>query len=85
MTTIPHGPPLAERRSWIDARDLWASLAIAVIWLAVLFSAAFGSDIKAFDAGGSNSTIPSAVGVALFAALATWPVAKYGFTRKREN
>jgi hypothetical protein len=43
MTTIPHEPsPLVRRSVWFDARDLWASLAIVVIWLAVLFTAVFG-------------------------------------------
>ena len=74
----------AVRPAWIDARDMWASLAIAVIWLAVLVTAAFGPDIKTIDAGGSSTTIPSAVGVALFAMFATLGVAKYGFGKTRD-
>ena len=34
MTTIPHErSPVVKRSVWLDARDLWASLAIGVIWL----------------------------------------------------
>jgi hypothetical protein len=62
-------------------RNMWAGLAIVVMWLAVLFDALFGPDIVITSAGGTNSTtIPSAVGVALFAWLATKAVAKYGFS-----
>ena len=61
--------------------DMWASLAIAVIWLAVLFAAVFGPDIVTTDVGSSSSSIPSSVVVALFATPATWVVAKYGFGR----
>jgi hypothetical protein len=64
---------------------MWAALAIVVIWLAVLFAAVFGSDIINSSAGGDASTVPSAVAVALFASLATWPVAKYGFGRGRKD
>jgi 4-amino-4-deoxy-L-arabinose transferase-like glycosyltransferase len=64
---------------------MWASLAIAMIWLAVLFAAVFGPDIKSVDAGGDASIIPSGVAVALFAVLATFVVAKYGFERARKS
>lgn len=61
---------------------MWTSLAIIVIWLSVLCVAIFGPDIVT-NTGvgdvGERSTIPSAVVVALFAFLATWVVAKYGF------
>jgi hypothetical protein len=63
-------------------RELWASLAIAVIWLAVLFTALFGGDILVSDAGGNHSSVPSAVAVALFAVLATWAVARYCFSNR---
>jgi hypothetical protein len=83
MTAVSHEPSaLARRRSWIDARDMWASLAIVAIWLAVLASAAFGPDIRSFDASGSHTTIPSAVVIALFALFATMSVAKHGYERK---
>jgi hypothetical protein len=79
MTTLTHEPSAAPRRpAWIDARDMWASLAITAIWLSVLATALFGPDIRTFDAGGSNATIPSAVVVALFAMFATLGVAKHG-------
>jgi peptidoglycan/LPS O-acetylase OafA/YrhL len=79
MTTIPHDRP--RRRTYLDATEMWASLAIAVIWLAVLFAAVYGPDIVTRSSSGDGATIPSAVGVAFFAFLATWQVAKHGFKR----
>lgn len=80
MTSVSQEAALDRRRLLVGSRDMWASLAIVVIWLAVLFDAIFGPDIVTSSSGGSDSaTIPSAVAVALFACLATWPVAKYGF------
>lgn len=84
MSTISHAPSRAvpERWRWSSkllVREMWAGLAIAVMWLAVLFSALFGPDIVSTSAGTTSTTIPSGVAVALFAALATRAVAKYGF------
>jgi hypothetical protein len=59
---------------------MWASLAIAVIWLAVLFDAVFGPEIVS-SSPTTTTSIPSAVVVALFAYLATRVVARYGFGR----
>ena len=83
MTSISHessgGQPAARRlSSQILVRDMWASLAIAVMWLAVLFDALFGPDLVVNNASGMT-TIPSAIIVALFAYLATRVVARYGF------
>jgi hypothetical protein len=64
---------------------MWASVAIAAIWLAVAVSAAFGPDFKSFDASGTNTTIPSGIVVALFAMFATMSVAKHGFDRKERT
>jgi hypothetical protein len=86
MTTLTHEPSRVARRAWwIEARDMWASLAISMIWLAVLFDAVFGPDIKSVDAGGSASVVPSSVAVALFAVVATFAVARYGFDRARKT
>jgi hypothetical protein len=60
--------------------ETWASLAIGVMWLAVLFDALFGPDIVISNASGTT-TIPSAVIVAFFVYLATRVVARYGFRR----
>jgi hypothetical protein len=83
MTTVPHeSRPLVKRSAWLDARDLWASLAIVVIWLAVLFASVFGSDFVSTSAGGSSTAIPSGLGVSFFALFATMSVAKYGFSKR---
>jgi hypothetical protein len=64
---------------------MWTALAIAVVWLAVLFTAVFGPDLVSTTAGTNATTIPSAVIVAPFAALATWGIAKYGFGRRGDG
>lgn len=87
MTAIPHEPSrVVEGRPrsvpQLLVREMWTSLAIIVIWLSVLLDAIFGPDIVSNNGVGDvgeRSTVPSAVVVALFAFLATWVVAKYGF------
>jgi hypothetical protein len=76
------------RRGWslqLLVPELGASLAIIVMWLAVLFDAVFGPDIVNTSAGGDSSTVPSAVAVALFAFLGTWVVARFGFRQERKD
>jgi uncharacterized membrane protein (DUF485 family) len=84
MTTIPHDPSpvLQEQPHWslqLLVPEMWASLAIIVMWLSVLFDAVYGPDIVSTDVAGNHTTVPSAVVLALFAFLGTWVVAKYGF------
>jgi hypothetical protein len=90
MSTISHKPSgvVPEKRPWslqLQVPEMWASLAICVMWLSVLFDAIWGPDIVNSSAGGDHSSVPSAVAVALFAFLATWVVAKYGFRRERKE
>jgi hypothetical protein len=77
-------PPLARRSIWFDARDVWISLAIGVIWIAVILASVFGSDFHGNGDDGTSTTIPSGIIVAFFALLATLALAKYGF-RERKN
>ena len=91
MATIPHEPSgvSPERRRWalrVLVSEMWASLAIAVMWLSVLVDAVFGPDIVTTSSGGSDTArVPSAIAVALFAYLATRVVARYGFGHRREK
>jgi hypothetical protein len=88
MSTLsPAAPPATPDRPRWQARvlvhEMWASLAIISMWLAVLFDALFGPDFVSSSAG-STTTIPSAVIVALFAYLGTRVVARYGFDRREQ-
>jgi hypothetical protein len=85
MSTISQPAPTISKPRRLPAdlllRNMWAGLAIVVMWLAVLFDALFGPDIVILSgAGASSTTIPSAVAVALFAWLATKAVAKHGLS-----
>jgi hypothetical protein len=88
MSAMSHGPSeiVKERRRvspQLLVPEMWASLAITVVWLAVVVDAIVGPDIVTHSAGGDSSTVPSAVVVALFAFLSTWVIARYGLSRHR--
>lgn len=90
MSSISHQPSRVdpEKRPWLSqflVPEMWASLTIIVMWLAVLFASVFGPDIVNRTAGGDFSSVPSAVAVALFAFLATWVVAWFGFRHKKSD
>ena len=64
MATVSHEPMrgVEEKRrpssELLIVREMWASLAIAVIWLSVLFDAIYGPSIVNTSAGGDMSTVP---------------------------
>ena len=88
MATMTRGPstdaPVGDTRASGGIADrlfvpaFWGTLAIVVMWLAVLFDGIFGSDMV-FSNSNGTSTIPSAVLVALFAVIGTASVAKRVF------
>ena len=80
MTTMTHKASADKRlRSGIasQVRELWGALAIATMWLAVLFVGVYGGDVVTSD----GTRIPSAIFVAVCASLATWAVARRAFGR----
>jgi hypothetical protein len=90
MTSISREPSGAvqEKQLWslqLSVPEMWASVAIVVMWLSVLFDAIFGPDIVNTSVAGDHSSVPSAVAVALFAFLGTWVVARYGFRHERRE
>jgi hypothetical protein len=87
MASVLHGSPalVREQSMWAEllkTREMWASLAIMVMWLAVLCDAVWGPNLVA-TSGTTTTVIPSAPGVAFFAFLASGLVAKYGFRRDK--
>jgi hypothetical protein len=88
MTTTLHEPSTAgPARDSVAARLLvpafWGAVSITAMWLAVLFVGVFGSDMVFGSYGASGpTTIPSSVGVALFAMIGTVAIAKRVFARR---
>lgn len=85
MASVSHEPAASrrERTQWAEILripEMWASLAIIIMWLAVLFDAVYGPDFVSTNGAGTQSTtIPSGILVAFFAFLATASVAKHAF------
>lgn len=79
--------PLTEETSRRDVAsrllvpEFWAALTIVTMWLAVLFVGIFGGNMVFANPPGVT-TIPSAVAVAVFAAIGTSAMAKRVFRRK---
>jgi hypothetical protein len=85
MTTMTDEREVAERaglgRRLLVLPELWGAIAIAFMWLAVLFDGIYGGDVTSVSTGTQSTTIPSAVFVALFACIGTASVAKRAFRR----
>jgi hypothetical protein len=65
--------------SRILVREMWATVAIVAMWVAVLFVGVEGDAATFRSVDSSVTTIPSVVFVALFAAIGTGSVAKRVF------
>jgi ABC-type antimicrobial peptide transport system permease subunit len=91
MTAIPHEPSNLHRdapTTWwaqLIVPQMWATLAIVVIWLAVLFASIYAADTQTWSVSGDHATIPSAVLITPFAFLATWVVARNGYRRDKAD
>lgn len=87
-TTIQDQDPVRSYRdgwtSRILVRELWATVAIVAMWVAVLVVGIYGDEASFHSVDSSVSTIPSVVFVAMFAAIGTVSVAKRVFGRKPE-
>jgi hypothetical protein len=70
--------------SRINVREMWATVAIVAMWVAVLFVGVYGGQATFHSVDSSVTTIPSGVFVALFAAIGTGSVAKRVFGRRSE-
>ena len=90
MSTYSHESPRTapERRRWttqVLVPEMWAALAIIVMWLAVLFDALWGPDIVSSATSGTYTRVPSAIVIAFFAMFATLAIARHGFDHKRAD
>ena len=90
MSTYSSQPsePISDGRGLrlqVRVPEMWASLAIAVMWIVVLLDALFGPDIVANSATGDFTRVPSVIIVAFFAFLGTWVIARHGFRRRGDD
>lgn len=74
--------PRGDRASRVLTPEMWATVAIVSMWVAVLFVGVFGGDVVFHSVDSSVTALPSGVAVALFAAIGTGSVAKRVFGRK---
>jgi len=88
MSTLSSAPlgSTPETRRWTEhvlVAETWAALAIALMWIAVAVASVWGPDfVSNSGPGGSSTTIPSGILVAVCASIGTWAVAKHGFGRR---
>jgi hypothetical protein len=74
--------PDEGRASRFLVPEMWATVSIVAMWLAVLFVGVWGGDMTFRGADTSYTVMPSGVAVALFAAIGTSSVAKRVFGRR---
>jgi hypothetical protein len=60
-------------------RWFWTAITIVSMWVAVLFTGIWAPSLEAESSGGDTFSVPAAVAVAFFAAIATIVVAAIGF------
>ena len=80
----PALPEKSSRLRRLAVPEMWASIAISVVWLVVAVDALWGPDFIASSNAGNFTKIPSAVITVVFAYLATRVIAKHGFDRDRD-
>lgn len=80
QSSIPS--PRQNLASRVLVPEMWATVAIVTMWIAVLFVGIYGGDATFQAVDSSWSTVPSGVLVALFAAIGTGSVAKRVFGRR---
>lgn len=86
-TTLQHpsSGQSTHEESWglrLVVPEMWATVSIVAMWLAVLFVGVYGGDMTFHNVDSSFTTMPSGVAVALFAAIGTVSVAKRVFGRR---
>lgn len=78
----PSTRPSGEgRTSRFLVPEMWATVSIVAMWLAVLVVGVWGGDMTFRGADTSYTQMPAAVAVALFAAIGTGSIAKRVFGR----
>ena len=88
MTTVMTHEPSTDkpdRRSvaaLLLVPGFWGAVSIIAMWLAVMFDGIFGGDMVFSNPASAPTTIPSSVGVALFAMIGTVAVVKRAFARR---
>jgi hypothetical protein len=84
MATMSHDQSGEPRRVVLPGvREMWASIAITMMWVCVTVDAIWGPDIVSSTMTGDHTNLPSAVVVAFFAWLGTWSVARHALRRPR--
>jgi hypothetical protein len=89
MTTTMHDRPSVRSPDdgWatrILVPEMWATVAIVAMWVAVLFVGVYGGEATFHSVDSSVTVIPSGVLVAFFAAIGTGSVAKRVFGRTQQ-
>ena len=89
MTTTMQEPSSArspgdDRVSRFLVPEMWATVSIVAMWLAVLVVGVWGGDMTFRGADTAYTVMPSGVAVAVFAAIGTGAVAKRVFGRRSD-
>jgi len=77
--------PASEGWARVLVPEMWGTVAIVAMWLAVLFTGVFGGNYTQSTPGGVTTVIPVSFGVAVMAAFGTLVVSNRAYGRKRAN